>query len=62
MSETDDLKTLFSKLYGAAELLISTKPVRFLSLYDKSATNIKDAQLFINIGQVGQKSSIRERG
>ena len=27
-------------------------PTRFLSRYDKSATNIKESELFINIGQV----------
>ena len=32
--------------------------VRFLSRYDKSATNIKEAELFIRIGQV---SSVVER-
>ncbi|QRV82060.1 tungstate-binding protein [Ceratobasidium sp. AG-Ba] len=30
----------------------NTPPTRFLSRYDKSATNIKDSELFVSIGQV----------
>jgi ABC-type tungstate transport system permease subunit len=47
---------MFSDLYAAAEAAYargaSATPVRFLSRYDKSATNIKESQLFISIGQV----------
>jgi len=47
---------MFSDLYAAAEATYaagaSATPVRFLSRFDKSATNIKDSQLFISIGQV----------
>lgn len=47
---------MFSQLHSAAEAAYaagaSAAPVRFLSRFDKSATNIKDSQLFINIGQV----------
>ncbi|PLB38703.1 uncharacterized protein BDW47DRAFT_22230 [Aspergillus candidus] len=48
ITSSDDISVTFSKLYNAAE----NGTARFLSRYDKSATNIKDAQLWINIGQV----------
>lgn len=40
---------MFSKIYSAAE---AGSDVRFLSRYDKSATNIKEADLWLKIGQV----------
>ncbi|KID85174.1 hypothetical protein MGU_07596 [Metarhizium guizhouense ARSEF 977] len=43
---------MFSILYTAAEAGNTTPPVRFLSRFDKSATNIKDSELWIRIGQV----------
>jgi ABC-type tungstate transport system permease subunit len=45
---------LFANLFQAAELNNATTPVptRFLSRYDKSATNLKDSQLWLGIGQV----------
>ncbi|OGE50169.1 hypothetical protein PENARI_c018G01945 [Penicillium arizonense] len=46
------LKSLFSNIYETAEEGTSNPPVRFLTRYDKSATNIKDSQLWIGIGQV----------
>ncbi|KID93821.1 hypothetical protein MAJ_10227, partial [Metarhizium majus ARSEF 297] len=42
---------MFSILYTAAEAGNTTPPVRFLSRFDKSATNIKDSELWIRIGQ-----------
>ncbi|KAJ5809465.1 uncharacterized protein N7503_001683 [Penicillium pulvis] len=41
---------MFSKIYSAAEN--ESTDVRFLSRYDKSATNIKESELWINIGQI----------
>ncbi|KAJ5972261.1 uncharacterized protein N7479_002179 [Penicillium vulpinum] len=52
LSNTTDIKTMFSQIFSAAENGTSSPPVRFLSRYDKSATNIKDSQLWIEIGQV----------
>lgn len=52
IDESADVLTIFSKLHEAAEAATSTPPVRFLSRYDKSATNIKESDLWIGIGQV----------
>lgn len=52
LSNNSDVLTMFSDLHAAAEAATSTIPVRFLSRYDKSATNIKDSFLWISIGQV----------
>ena len=52
LTKDDDTKTIFSKLHAAAEAGNTDPPVRFLSRFDKSATNIKDSLLWINIGQV----------
>lgn len=52
LSRTQDIKTQFSNLYTSAEAGDTEPPTRFLSRYDKSATNIKDSQLWIDIGQV----------
>ncbi|KAG9090375.1 hypothetical protein FRC06_001111, partial [Ceratobasidium sp. 370] len=43
-SVTEDILQQFQKIKGT--------PTRFLSRYDKSATNIKDSELFVRIGQV----------
>jgi len=54
----DDILTMFNKIVsgGNADALLPPKggrpAVRFLSRFDKSATNIKESQLFITIGQV----------
>ncbi|KAE8355623.1 hypothetical protein BDV28DRAFT_30676 [Aspergillus coremiiformis] len=48
IKDEDDIVETFSKLYNAAE----NGTARFLSRYDKSATNIKDSELWIGIGQV----------
>ncbi|KAL3496331.1 hypothetical protein BJX62DRAFT_119102 [Aspergillus germanicus] len=47
-----DIFHQLSTLYAAAEAGDTTPPVRFLSRYDKSATSIKDSELWIRIGQV----------
>ncbi|KAH6843178.1 hypothetical protein B0I37DRAFT_213861 [Chaetomium sp. MPI-CAGE-AT-0009] len=52
ISGESDVLTLFSDLHEAAEAANTTPPVRFLSRYDKSATNIKESEFWINIGQV----------
>ncbi|KAJ9658680.1 hypothetical protein H2198_003558 [Neophaeococcomyces mojaviensis] len=56
LTSSSDILSMFSQLHSAAEAAYaagaSAAPVRFLSRFDKSATNIKDSQLFINIGQV----------
>ncbi|KAH8428603.1 uncharacterized protein LDX57_006299 [Aspergillus melleus] len=48
ITDDDDITETFSKIYNAAE----AGNARFLSRFDKSATNIKDSELWINIGQV----------
>ncbi len=52
ISNASDIHTIFSDLHEAAEAADTTPPVRFLSRYDKSATNIKESELWISIGQV----------
>jgi ABC-type tungstate transport system permease subunit len=48
---------MMADLYAAAEAETPTNPpTRFLSRYDKSATNIKDSELWIGIGQVSWAS------
>ncbi|KAL4972962.1 hypothetical protein BDW66DRAFT_143130 [Aspergillus desertorum] len=47
-----DIFHQISTLYAAAEAGNTDPPVRFLSRYDKSATSIKDSELWIRIGQV----------
>ncbi|KAJ0418649.1 hypothetical protein BJY00DRAFT_314798 [Aspergillus carlsbadensis] len=47
-----DIFHQLSTLYAAAEAGGTDPPVRFLSRYDKSATSIKDSELWISIGQV----------
>ncbi|KAH7071818.1 extracellular solute-binding protein family 1 [Paraphoma chrysanthemicola] len=49
-----DVTTLFAKLFNAADQNNATTvlPTRFLSRYDKSATNLKESQLWLDIGQV----------
>ncbi|KAK5997789.1 putative ABC transporter anion-binding protein [Cladobotryum mycophilum] len=51
VSKTDDISTIFSTIREAAENSQTTPPVRFLSRYDKSATNIKESLLWAGIGQ-----------
>ncbi|KAG5637569.1 hypothetical protein H0H81_004146 [Sphagnurus paluster] len=53
----DDVLSMFSKIVTSGNADAAVPPtngtaVRFLSRFDKSATNIKESQLFITIGQV----------
>jgi hypothetical protein len=52
LSMSDDILTMFSDLFAGAQNTSNPTPVRFLSRYDKSATNIKESSLWIGIGQV----------
>ncbi|RHZ55573.1 uncharacterized protein CDV56_108002 [Aspergillus thermomutatus] len=55
LNKADDIKSMFSNIYAiasAGDAANVTTPVHFLTRYDKSATNIKDSQLWIEIGQV----------
>ncbi|KAM5344058.1 hypothetical protein ACJ41O_012595 [Fusarium nematophilum] len=52
ISKSDDISTIFANLHEAAEGEPTEPPVRFLSRYDKSATNIKETLLWAGIGQV----------
>ncbi|PPQ79459.1 hypothetical protein CVT25_002621 [Psilocybe cyanescens] len=57
LKEDDDILTMFSKIVssGNADIVSPPRqrpPTRFLSRYDKSATNIKESLLFATIGQV----------
>lgn len=47
-----DIAAMFSAIHTAAQGPISIPPVRFLSRYDKSATNLKESSLWISIGEV----------
>lgn len=52
--QNHSVKEMFAKLYSTAEnstIASSANPVRFLSRYDKSATNILDSAMWISIGQ-----------
>jgi ABC-type tungstate transport system permease subunit len=54
INDTMDVTTIFARLFQSADLNNATTPVptRFLSRYDKSATNLKESQLWLGIGQV----------
>jgi ABC-type tungstate transport system permease subunit len=49
-----DVLTIFAKIYQAGELNTAKTeiPTRFLTRYDKSATNLKESTLWLGIGQV----------
>ncbi|KAI0518097.1 putative extracellular tungstate binding protein [Xylaria bambusicola] len=52
ISGKDDITTIFSDLHAAAESDVVTDPsIKFLSRFDKSATNIKESVLWAGIGQ-----------
>ncbi|KAI5791986.1 extracellular solute-binding protein family 1 [Geopyxis carbonaria] len=50
--DDNDVLTMFTQLHQAAENTNATVPTRWLSRFDKSATNIKESQLWLGIGQV----------
>jgi ABC-type tungstate transport system permease subunit len=59
LEEDDDILTMFNKIVvsGNRDAFVPPEPdvrpaTRFLSRFDKSATNIKESQLFVTIGQV----------
>ncbi|KAK2738180.1 hypothetical protein FQN57_007155 [Myotisia sp. PD_48] len=52
ISESSDIFEIFSKLHASAEAADTNPPTRFLSRFDKSATNIKESEFWIGIGQV----------
>jgi ABC-type tungstate transport system permease subunit len=54
IANISDVDTIMSTLHQSAEknAANTTIPTRFLSRYDKSATNIKESQLWLGIGQV----------
>ena len=56
ISGDSDILTIFADLHAAAEGDPTEPPTRFLSRYDKSATNIKEALLWASIGQVSPPS------
>lgn len=49
-----DATTIFANIYQSGELNTAKTavPTRFLTRYDKSATNLKESQLWLGIGQV----------
>ncbi|GLB40858.1 putative PBP superfamily domain containing protein [Lyophyllum shimeji] len=57
--DNDDILMMFNKIVSSGNVDVASPPdltkrpaVRFLSRFDKSATNIKESELFITIGQV----------
>ncbi|KAJ3887058.1 hypothetical protein GG344DRAFT_56358 [Lentinula edodes] len=54
LTSTDLVHDAFAKIVdnGARDALTEPQPTRFLSRFDKSATNIKESGLFVDIGQV----------
>jgi hypothetical protein len=58
ISKTADILTIFSQLRATADAAVTELPVRFLSRYDKSATNIKESSLWIGIGQVSDDTTL----
>ena len=47
-----DIAAMFSAIHVATQGSVTTPPVRFLSRFDKSATNLKESSLWIGIGEV----------
>jgi len=57
LEKNDDILTMFNKIVtqGNRDIIEPPEhrpPTRFLTRFDKSATNIKESQIFITIGQV----------
>ncbi|KAF1365619.1 hypothetical protein EJ07DRAFT_150133 [Lizonia empirigonia] len=54
VNDSMDATTIFADIYQAGELNTAKTavPTRFLTRYDKSATNLKESQLWLGIGQV----------
>jgi len=52
LSANDTVNDVFNKLVTTGNAANATNPTRFLSRYDKSATNIKESLIFAGIGQI----------
>jgi ABC-type tungstate transport system permease subunit len=54
LSNSSDVEMIMARIFQSAENNTATTeiPTRWLSRYDKSATNIKESQLWLSIGQV----------
>ncbi|KJZ75363.1 hypothetical protein HIM_05289 [Hirsutella minnesotensis 3608] len=52
LTKSSGILNMFSQIRDAAEGNMTSPPVRFLSRYDKSATNIKESKLWTQVGQV----------
>ncbi|KAF8855535.1 putative extracellular tungstate binding protein [Acephala macrosclerotiorum] len=52
LDKSQDIHEMFSQIYTSAESGDTDPPVRFLSRFDKSATNLKESELWIETGQV----------
>ncbi|KAF7309448.1 hypothetical protein MIND_00315600 [Mycena indigotica] len=52
ISSSDTILQAFQKIVKTATDTTASNPTRFLSRFDKSATNIKESEIFIAIGQV----------
>ncbi|CAE6518317.1 unnamed protein product [Rhizoctonia solani] len=51
-AENENILTQFQKIVRTGNNDTLVPPTRFLTRYDKSATNIKDSELFVAVGQV----------
>ncbi|CAE6448990.1 unnamed protein product [Rhizoctonia solani] len=51
-SQNESILTQFQKIVRTGNNDTLSPPTRFLTRYDKSATNIKDSELFVAVGQV----------
>jgi ABC-type tungstate transport system permease subunit len=52
LDSSQDIHEMFSQIFTSAESGDTNPSVRFLSRFDKSATNIKESELWIGTGQV----------
>ncbi|KAL4950164.1 hypothetical protein BDW69DRAFT_197478 [Aspergillus filifer] len=57
LRKSDDIRTMFSDIFSFAKADLAGEtsfsvPTRFLTRYDKSATNIKESTMWTDIGQV----------
>jgi len=52
LTNDDTVHDMFNKIVTTGNAANETSPTRFLSRYDKSATNIKESLLFAEIGQI----------
>lgn len=58
LSSSQDVYSIMESVFRSAESKNTTSlPTRWLSRYDKSATNIKESQLWLGIGQVRIRAS-----